>query len=60
MKAAFESPAPESAKSALNLRAVDNETLLTKSPGRLTRASRKITEVHDLFLFMAFHEVTLE
>jgi len=37
MKAAFESPAPESAKSALNLRAVDNETLLTKSPGRLTR-----------------------
>ena len=24
------------------------------------RASRKITEVHDLFLFMAFHKVTLE
>jgi len=24
------------------------------------RASRKITEVHDLFLFMAFHKVTWE
>jgi hypothetical protein len=24
------------------------------------RASRKITEVHDLFLFMAFHKVILE
>ena len=24
------------------------------------KASRKITEVHNLFLFMAFHKVTLE